>query len=228
MLKLLKRVSLKSDVCAKPLKSVFALLKSYQNSHGESPRYRRGEHTSEEVRSGPSILLRQTFGIAADAKVFFDDFLDGQWCGYKTPEMDLSEPVLHVMYEAPHRLTPGQLETGLDGENVIELSHVMDKSCQTGDVFLSASRQLAAAVITQLYAAMIQKGVCFGYLDTGEVKVFLRISQDPSRVEYFLTISSRDVEVEGDAEPRLHLTSVAQVFAFTILALQSPELLRVG
>ncbi|CCE31084.1 uncharacterized protein CPUR_04935 [Claviceps purpurea 20.1] len=33
MLKLLKRVSLKSDICAKPLKSVFALLKSYQNSH---------------------------------------------------------------------------------------------------------------------------------------------------------------------------------------------------
>ncbi|KAG6257590.1 hypothetical protein E4U24_004289 [Claviceps purpurea] len=120
--------------------------------------------------------------------------------------MDLSEPVLHVMYEAPHRLTPGQLETGLDGENAIELSHVMDKSCQTGDVFLSESRRLAAAVITQLYAAMIQKGVCFGYLDTGEVKVFLRIGQDPSCVEYFLTIPSCDVEVEGDAEPRLHLT----------------------
>ncbi|KAG6187987.1 hypothetical protein E4U36_007393 [Claviceps purpurea] len=162
--------------------------------------------SSMKVRSGPSILLRQTFGIAADAKVFFDDFLDGQWCGYKTPEMDLSEPVLHVMYEAPHRLTPGQLETGLDGENAIELSHVMDKSCQTGDVFLSESRRLAAAVITQLYAAMIQKGVRFGYLDTGEVKVFLRIGQDPSCVEYFLTIPSRDVEFEGDAEPRLHLT----------------------
>ncbi|KAG6238813.1 hypothetical protein E4U23_008014 [Claviceps purpurea] len=136
--------------------------------------------------------------------------------------MDLPEPVVHGMYEAPQRLTPGQLETGLDGENAIELSHVMDKSCQTGDVYLSESRRLAAAVITQLYAAMIQKGVRFGYLDTGEVKVFLRIGQDPSCVEYFLTIPSRDVEVEGDAEPRLHLTSVAQVFAFTILALQSP------
>ncbi|KAG6322598.1 hypothetical protein E4U22_008280 [Claviceps purpurea] len=143
--------------------------------------------------------------------------------------MDLPEPVLHVMYEAPQRLTPGQLETGLDGENAIELSHVMDKSCQTGDVFLSESRRRAAAVmITQLYAAMIQKGVRFGYLDTGEVKVFLRIGQDPSCVEYFLAIPSRDVEVEGNAEPRLHLTSVAQVFAFTILALQSPELMRVG
>ncbi|KAG5950305.1 hypothetical protein E4U58_001703, partial [Claviceps cyperi] len=173
-------------------------------------------------KSGQDPVLRETFGIAADAKVSIDNFLDGQWCGYQTPDMDLPEPVLHVQYEAPHRLTPGQLETGLDGETVMELSHVMDKSRQAGDVFLSESRRLAAAVITQLYAAMIQKGVRFGYLDTGEVKVFLRIGQDPSCVEYFLAIPSRDVEVEGDAEPRLHLTSVAQVFAFTILALQSP------
>ncbi|KAG6100933.1 hypothetical protein E4U30_003446 [Claviceps sp. LM220 group G6] len=173
-------------------------------------------------KSGQDPVLRETFGIAADTKVSFDDFLDGQWCGYETPDMDSPEPVLHVMYEAPHRLTPGQLETGLDGENVIELSHVMDSSHQTGDAFLSESRRVAAAVITRLYAAMIEKGVRFGYLDTGEVKVFLRIGQDPSRVEYFLAIPSRDVEVEGDAEPRLHLTSVAQVFAFTILALQSP------
>ncbi|KAG5949709.1 hypothetical protein E4U60_002247 [Claviceps pazoutovae] len=71
--------------------------------------------------------------------------------------MDLPEPVLHVMYEAPHRLTPGQLEMGLNGENVIELSHVMDKSCQTGDVFLSESRRLAAAVITQLFDMMIKE-----------------------------------------------------------------------
>ncbi|KAG6267776.1 hypothetical protein E4U48_005002 [Claviceps purpurea] len=48
-----------------------------------------------------------------------------------------------------------ELETGLDGQFVIELSHVMDKSHQTGDVFVSESRSLAAAAITQLYAAMI-------------------------------------------------------------------------
>ncbi|CCE30462.1 uncharacterized protein CPUR_04310 [Claviceps purpurea 20.1] len=142
-------------------------------------------------RSVQDPTLRETFGIAADAKVSFDDFLDGQWCSYETPDVGL-EPVLHVLWE-----------TGLDGEIVIELSHVMDKSHQTGDVFVSESRRLAAAAITQLYAAMIQKRVRFGYIDTGEVKVFLRIGEDPSLVEYYLTIPSRDVEAEGDAEQRL-------------------------
>ncbi|KAG6070787.1 hypothetical protein E4U15_007816, partial [Claviceps sp. LM218 group G6] len=174
----------------------------------------------EKVCEDPT--LRETFGIIADAKVFYGDSRVSQSCYYHIPGVG-ADFVLHVLYEAPHRLTPGQLETGLDGENVIELSHVMDKSHQTGDVFVSESRRIAAAVITQLYATMIQKQVRFGYIDTGEVKIFLRIGEDPSRVEYFLTVPSRDVEAEGDAEPRLHLTSVAQVFAFTLLALQSPE-----
>lgn len=35
-------------------------------------------------------------------------------------------------------------------------------------------------------------------------------------------VPSDDVKVEGNAEPLLHLTAVAQVFAFTLLAFQSP------
>ncbi|KAG6244749.1 hypothetical protein E4U24_004821 [Claviceps purpurea] len=175
----------------------------------------------EKVCEDPT--LRETFGIVSDVKVFFGNSRVGQCCYYHIPGVGV-DPVLHVLYEAPHRLTPGQLETGLDGKHVIELSHVMDKSHQTGDVFVSESRRLAAAVIAQLYATMIQERVRFGYIDTGEVKVFLRIGEDPSRVEYYLTIPSRDVDLERDAEPRLHLTSVAQVFAFTLLALQSPGL----
>ncbi|KAG6216678.1 hypothetical protein E4U34_005053 [Claviceps purpurea] len=72
-------------------------------------------------------------------------------------ELSLSS-IFHEHFSATvpdEMLTPGQLETGLDGQFVIELSHVMDKSHQTGDVFVSESRSLAAAAITQLYAAMI-------------------------------------------------------------------------
>ncbi|KAG6033983.1 hypothetical protein E4U40_004548 [Claviceps sp. LM458 group G5] len=76
-------------------------------------------------KSGQDPILRESFGIAADGKVSFDNFLDGKWCSHETPDVDL-EPVIHVLYEAPHTLTPGQLQTGLDGENAIELSHVMD------------------------------------------------------------------------------------------------------
>ncbi|KAG6215430.1 hypothetical protein E4U25_000342 [Claviceps purpurea] len=186
--------------------------------------------------------LRETFEIAAGGRVSFDDYekmhpnvtlrekpkTDStfkrycQECAYRTPGVDEeSQLVLLVLYELPSRLTPAQMAMGLDGENVIELgqSHVTNESHQTGDTITLESRRLAAAVITQLFEAMVRTKVRFGYVDSGEVKVFLRIGEDPSRVEYFLAVPSHDVEAEGDG---LYLTSVAQVFAFTLLALQSP------
>ncbi|KAG5950571.1 hypothetical protein E4U57_007558 [Claviceps arundinis] len=189
--------------------------------------------------------LRETFDIAAGGRVSFDDFekkhpnvtlrekpkTDSsftrycQTCDYRASGVDeKSRLVLLVLYEPPCQLTPAQMAMGLDGENVIELgrSHVTNESHQTADSITLESRRLAAAVITQLFQAMIRSKVRFGYVDTGEVKLFLRIGEDPSRVEYFLAVPSRDVKVKGDAEPRLQLTSVAQVFAFTLLALQSP------
>ncbi|KAG6091846.1 hypothetical protein E4U30_006245 [Claviceps sp. LM220 group G6] len=189
--------------------------------------------------------LRETFDIAAGGRVSFDDYekmhphvtlrekpkTDStfnrycQSCDYRASGVDEnSRLVLLVLYESPCQLPPAQMAMGLDGENVIELgrSHVTNESHQTADSITLESRRLAAAVITQLFQAMIRRKVRFGYVDTGEVKLFLRIGEDPSRVEYFLAVPSRDVEVEGDAEPRLQLTSVAQVFAFTLLALQSP------
>ncbi|KAG6027562.1 hypothetical protein E4U19_001974 [Claviceps sp. Clav32 group G5] len=115
------------------------------------------------------------------------------------------------------------MAVGFDGKSVIELSqsHVTNESHQTSDYITFESRWLVAAGIKQLLEAMIPRKVRFGYLDTGEVKVFHLIVEDPSCVEYFLAVPSRDVEAEDDAKPRLHLTSVAQVFALTLLALQS-------
>ncbi|KAG5949929.1 hypothetical protein E4U58_001858, partial [Claviceps cyperi] len=189
--------------------------------------------------------LREFFNIAADGEVSFDDFHKqfanvtlrekpkdttscrvNQWCEYKTPGVE-KKLVLSVLYEAPRWLTPSLMAMGLDGVNMIKLSHVMNPNHPAGD-FLGGdhitfeSRRLVAAVITQMFDMMIKEEVRFGYIDTAEVKVFLRIGEDPSCVEYSLAIPSDDVEVEGEAEPLLHLTSVAQVFAFTLLAFQSP------
>ncbi|KAG6088578.1 hypothetical protein E4U30_000250 [Claviceps sp. LM220 group G6] len=52
------------------------------------------------------------------------------------------------------------------------------------------NQRLVAAVIIQLFAAMVNNNVRYGYIDTGEAKVFLRIKDhDPFIVEYH-TIAS--------------------------------------
>ncbi|KAG6020346.1 hypothetical protein E4U40_006179 [Claviceps sp. LM458 group G5] len=189
--------------------------------------------------------LRDLFDIAADGNVSFDDlhkhlknvpirekpkgsasYRVNQWCEYTTPDVE-KKLILSVLYEEPSWLKPSLMAMGLDGVNAIELSHVMNPNHPAGDLlsdnFITfEARRLVAAVITQLFDMMIQQKVRFGYIDTADAKIFLRIGEDPSCVEYFLAIPSDDVEVEGEAEPLLHLTSVAEVFAFTLLAFQSP------
>ncbi|KAG6196876.1 hypothetical protein E4U10_000589 [Claviceps purpurea] len=157
------------------------------------------------------------------------DILLGKWCEYKAPGVE-EKLVLPVLYESPRWLPPHQMQIGLDGVNAIKLSHIMNPSHPAGDHITSEARRLAAAVITQLFDMMTKQEVRFGYVDTGRFKIFIRVGDDPACVEYHLALPSDDVEGEGqgDAEPapRLHLTSVGQVFAFALLAVKSPALLQ--
>ena len=75
-----------------------------------------------------------------------------------------------------------------------------------------------AAVITQLFSYMIDKGVRHGYVCTGEAYVFIYITDDPNTVHCSVNIPSRDYD--EDPENRLERTAVSQVFAFIQQALQ--------
>lgn len=95
---------------------------------------------------------------------------------------------------------------------------VINNDCEG---FALASRALAAAAVTQLFSYMVGKSIQYGYVCTGQVFVFLYIPDDPATVFYHVCVPNLDV-VEDD-ENRLHRTTVAQVFAFIIQALRTPQ-----
>ncbi|KAH8159379.1 hypothetical protein CIB48_g8861 [Xylaria polymorpha] len=138
-----------------------------------------------------------------------------QFCIYRRSD-GRNVPALAIEYKAPHKLTRDEVVTGLREE--IRPEHdVIDKD---GKGFAFASRYLTAAVITQLFSYMVDKGLQYGYVCTGETFIFLYISDDPSVVYY--SISVPNLDVLDDDENRLHRTAVAQVFAFVLQALRSP------
>ncbi|KAI1324943.1 hypothetical protein F5Y16DRAFT_379664, partial [Xylariaceae sp. FL0255] len=73
-----------------------------------------------------------------------------------------------------------------------------------------------------LFIYMVDKGIRYGYVYTGETLVFLRILDDPSVVYYYVCVPNLDVG-QGD-EDWLHYTAVAQVFAFVLQALRARPL----
>ncbi|KAJ2971135.1 hypothetical protein NUW58_g9502 [Xylaria curta] len=125
-------------------------------------------------------------------------------------------PALAIEYKAPHKLTRDEVITGLR-EEIQPERDVINKD---DEGFASASRRLTTAVITQLFSYMVNKGIQYGYVCTGETFIFLHIPDDPSVVYYSVCVPNLDV-LEDD-ENRLHCTAVAQVFAFVLQALRSP------
>ncbi|KAJ5547554.1 hypothetical protein N7513_004788 [Penicillium frequentans] len=118
-----------------------------------------------------------------------------------------------VEFKAPHKVTIPELVAGLHQMDLA--SDVID---QHGDSFEFYATLLVAAVVTQIFSYMIDSGVRYGYICTGEAFVFLHVPpDDPTVVQYFLCIPNQDVQ--PDDELRLHRTAIGQVLAFTLQAL---------
>ncbi|KAG6162716.1 hypothetical protein E4U11_002478 [Claviceps purpurea] len=125
-----------------------------------------------------------------------------------------SEIVLAVEYKLPQKLPVSLLVAALDNTSEMNLdTGIIDED---GEEF--GPKQLVAAVITQLFSTLVRKGLRFGYIDTGEAKVFLHIGSDPSRVEYHLSCPRSDVH--GD-DKKMYLSAVSQLFAFVVQAIQA-------
>lgn len=121
-------------------------------------------------------------------------------------------PAYAVEFKAPHKLTLPELVAGLHA-----MEPARDVINQEGDTFEFHATHLVAAVITQIFSYMVDSGVQYGYLCTGEAFVFLHIPKDPTSVYYYLCVPNQDVQ--ADDEYRLHRTAVGQVLAFTLQAL---------
>ncbi|OJD18221.1 hypothetical protein AJ78_01721 [Emergomyces pasteurianus Ep9510] len=146
-----------------------------------------------------------------------------QFCVYNTGPVE-AIPAYIIEYKAPHKLTKNIVEAGLMDMEVAEVIEDIEENDP-----VKAARWRVAACISQTFSYMIQSGLEFGYVCTGEAFIFLRVgSDDPTTVYYYLSVPNDDVGnttgwVSGsDCDNRLHLTTIGQVLAFTLRALQTP------
>lgn len=150
-----------------------------------------------------------------------------QFCVYNissgTEDKNIRVPAFIIEYKAPHKLDLACIHEGLKDMKLEEVinSH---KTQSPQDHF----RRLVAAAITQAFSYMIQAGLEYGYVCTGEAFIFLRVPENPQTVYYFLSVPKNDVGSttglvsDPSGKNRLHLTAVGQVLAFTLQALKSP------
>jgi len=128
-----------------------------------------------------------------------------------------------IEHKPPYKLTLPYLRLGLYPMNIYE--DMVNRTTRPvpedeATVFQYHADRLAAAAVTQTFDYIVQDGLTYGCLTTGEIIVFLKIDwTDPIMLYYHL--AEPRPEVDEHRDNFLCCTAVNQVLTFTILALDS-------
>ncbi|KAK4040486.1 hypothetical protein C8A01DRAFT_46203 [Parachaetomium inaequale] len=143
------------------------------------------------------------------------------WPDLKDPDNLEGRAIAFVVeYKAPHKLTVAHLRLGLREMDI--RTEVVVPITSNPEHFQYDSERLVAAAVTQTYHYMIENGLEYSYLSTGEAFVFLKIDwSNPGNLFFHLAEPRAEVAAHG-ANGR-HCTAVSQVLAFALLALRTGQ-----
>ena len=134
--------------------------------------------------------------------------------------------ILHIELKPPHKLSLDDLNQGFRSMNlqpdIIDLNKIPTEETAKGRY---QSGRRVASVVTQVFSYLLEGGIEYGIISTGEAFAFLHINlQDPHTVYYYLANPNLEVEEKkGLGQFYLHRTAVSQVLAFTLIALESSQ-----
>ena len=127
-----------------------------------------------------------------------------------------------IEYRSPFKLPKEVLRKGVDSS--LDVEEIINRawiSTDAGEKFAENAEYAIVVIITQLYSYMLQAGIAYGYLSTGEIYLFLHItSAKPEVVYYHLAEPNVDVG-DGDREEALAYTTISQVVCFCLRASSS-------
>ncbi|KAH7195027.1 hypothetical protein BKA60DRAFT_583946 [Fusarium oxysporum] len=126
-------------------------------------------------------------------------------------------------YKPPHKLTAPHLRLGLRAMDIhkeVVNRRTIPTSVDPDARFQYHAEKLTASAITQTYHYMIESGLEYGLLTTGEAIVFLKVDWDePETLYYHLAEPGPEVSAHPN---NVHIcTAVGQYLAFTLMALDS-------
>ena len=150
-----------------------------------------------------------------------------QICVYK--EADGTRSLCMVIeYKPSHKLSVFNLRAGLlradkGSMNIPEdIINRITIPTDPEDKFVYHSEWLTAAALTQTYAYMLENGLEYSKVVTGEADVFLQLKEDePHTLYYHLAEPIIEAEAQDEADILLCRTAVSQTLTFCLMALKS-------
>lgn len=180
--------------------------------------------TSEEViaREAPSTPPQ-----ALHQRENLQTLRPDQICVYRSGDGEALETRTMVYiceYKAPHKLTPPHLRAGLrrlDIYKEVVNRKTIPTSADPDGRFQYHAEKLTASALTQTYHYMIEGGLDYGLMTTGEATVFLKIDWAQPGVLYY-HLAEPTSEVSAHPEHMQSSSAVGQHLAFSLMAIGRP------
>lgn len=149
-----------------------------------------------------------------------------QICVYTADEQSSLRNMAYVMeYKAPHKLTPMHTRAGLYTMNIHKqvVNRVTVPTADDQEALLQYhAERLATAAITQTYHYMIESGLEYGLLTTGETIVFLNIDWQKDPGTLYFHLAEPGPEVLAHPDNLRSCTAVSQTLTFSLMAVGPP------
>ena len=183
---------------------------------------------AEEVaeRDNRSILPRTPEQQTIDHRRDLNQLRFDQICIYRSDSTHSMQrrPIYIAEYKPPHKLTAPFLGVGLRPMDIYK--EVVNRKTIPTSVdpearFQYQAERLTASAITQTYHYMVQSGLEYGLLTTGESFVFLKIDWDKPEILYY-HLAEPSSEVSAHPNHFYLWSAVSQLLAFTLIALGAP------
>ena len=134
----------------------------------------------------------------------------------RTKEGNLNQLVLLVEYKPPHKLSIECIHAGLKELRLPDVTHRPTIPDDDPAKYMQESEEAVATVVAQVYTYMIDSGIQYSYLTTGQAFIFFYLDdQDLNTLLYHLAIPQ---DIATDTLNWISLTAIAQVLSFYILA----------
>ena len=177
----------------------------------------RERKSPDEFKLGIEIQIdNYANNLAGDAeKIFLDTWRDKIFI--RKTDKDAKQLIVVIKYKPPHKLSIEMLKAGLKDLNPLDLIHRVKIPKDEPVSFVHNSETAVAIVISQVYTYMIDNGIQYAYMKTGEAFVFLCTREPDRKTLYYHLSIQKDASPSGTVDWISH-TAIGQFLSFYILA----------
>ena len=169
-----------------------------------------------------SFLFRRTLRcscrlVSRPTRYLFARQRESQDRGNRKTEGNANRLVLIIEYKPPHKLSVAALTAGLRKFNRLDLINRVAISDHETTKYEEKSKLEVARFLAQVYTYMIDSGLEYAYLTTGQAFIFLSVRYSNRKTLYYHMVIPEDAFTDGDRTQILN-TAIGQVLSFYILA----------